>query len=364
MTNTELDPAEIVCSSTALGGAQRAGARRGGVQLGGTEGAVAAAGDLEVLEPREVPLGGPRAMTVRRTLPQKTRSLIGPWCFADHYGPQDVAVTGGMAVPPHPHTGLQTVSWLFAGEIEHRDSVGSHALVRPGELNLMTAGRGIAHSEVSTAGTSVLHGVQLWVALPEPHRFTAPAFEHVVPQTATESGISVRVFLGSWLGTRSPATAFSPILGAELVIQEGVSVDLPLQADFEHGLLVDAGDPTVCGFPVPPASMGYLPPGRKSLRISAGRAGPVRALLLGGLPLGERIVMWWNFIGRTHEEIVEYRRRWMADIGAPAAGAGGDGAGGDGAGGDGERLFGAVAGYSGRPLPAPELPGVRLKPRT
>ncbi|WP_255254039.1 pirin family protein, partial [Streptomyces albidoflavus] len=125
---------------------------------------------VEVLTPREVPLGGPRAMTVRRTLPQRARTLIGAWCFADHYGPDDVARTGGMDVPPHPHTGLQTVSWLFTGEIEHRDSLGVHAMVRPGELNLMTGGHGISHSEVSTPGTRILHGVQLWVALPAAHR--------------------------------------------------------------------------------------------------------------------------------------------------------------------------------------------------
>ena len=149
VTNVELDPAEVVCTTRSAPSAARRDA------------------DLEILEPRDVPLGGLRAMTVRRTLPQKSRSLIGAWCFADHYGPQQVADTGGMTVAPHPHTGLQTVSWLFEGEIEHRDSVGSHAMVRPGELNLMTAGRGISHSEVSTPETTVLHGVQLWVALPD-----------------------------------------------------------------------------------------------------------------------------------------------------------------------------------------------------
>ena len=122
---------------------------------------------VEVLTPREVPLGGLRAMTVRRTLPQRGRTFVGAWCFADHYGPDEVDDSGGMVVPPHPHTGLQTVSWLFAGEIEHRDSAGHQALVRPGELNLMTGGRGVSHSEVSTSGTTTLHGVQLWVALRE-----------------------------------------------------------------------------------------------------------------------------------------------------------------------------------------------------
>ena len=129
--------------------------------------AAAGPGGIEVIAPREVPLGGPRAMRVRRTLPSRQRSLIGAWCFVDHYGPDDVADTGGMKVPPHPHTGLQTVSWLFEGEVEHRDSAGHSAMVRPGELNLMTAGRGISHSEVSPSGATVLHGAQLWVALPD-----------------------------------------------------------------------------------------------------------------------------------------------------------------------------------------------------
>ncbi|MFC6342400.1 pirin family protein, partial [Nocardioides hankookensis] len=120
----------------------------------------APASGVEIMTPRDVPLGGPRAMRVRRTLPQRERSLIGAWCFVDHYGPDDVADTGGMVVPPHPHTGLQTVSWLFTGEVEHRDSAGHHAMVRPGEVNLMTAGRGISHSEVSPPTTTTLHGAQ------------------------------------------------------------------------------------------------------------------------------------------------------------------------------------------------------------
>src|SRR4051794_30446226 len=139
------------------------------------------AGGMEVLTPRDVPLGGLRAMTVRRTLPQRQRSLIGAWCFVDHYGPDDTTTTGGMDVPPHPHTGLATVSWLFTGEVEHRDSHGVHATVRPGELNLMTGGHGIAHSEVSTPDTTVLHGVQLWIALPDHARDAPRDFAHHAP---------------------------------------------------------------------------------------------------------------------------------------------------------------------------------------
>src|SRR5699024_8858206 len=141
MSNVETDPVEQICRNESTDA------------------------HMQVLTARDVPLGGPRAMTVRRTLPQRARSLIGAWCFADHYGPDDVSTTGGMVVPPHPHTGLQTVSWLFSGEIEHRDTLGTVASVRPGELNLMSAGAGIAHSEVSSPATTTLHGVQLWVAL-------------------------------------------------------------------------------------------------------------------------------------------------------------------------------------------------------
>ena len=120
-------------------------------------------------------------MRVRRTLPQRHRSLIGAWCFVDHYGPDEVDRTGGMVLPAHPHTGLQTASWLFGGELEHRDSVGSLATVRPGELNLMTAGRGISHTEVSTPETTLLHGAQLWIALPDDSRHVEPRFEHFAP---------------------------------------------------------------------------------------------------------------------------------------------------------------------------------------
>ena len=144
---------------------------------------------VEILTPREVPLGGLRAMNVRRTLPQRHRSLIGGWCFLDHYGPDDVADSGGMLVTPHPHTGLQTVSWLFTGEIDHVDSAGNAATVRPGELNLMTAGRGISHSEVSTPSTTTLHGAQLWVALPDASRFVEPGFEHYAPPAVDRASL-------------------------------------------------------------------------------------------------------------------------------------------------------------------------------
>ncbi|HEY7813840.1 MAG TPA: pirin family protein [Nakamurella sp.] len=330
MTNVDAHPTELVC-------------RKG-------SDAVRDAGPIQVLEPRDVPLGGIRAMTVRRTLPLKQRSLVGAWCFADHYGPDRVAVSGGMDVAPHPHTGLQTVSWLFEGEIEHRDSVGSHAMVRPGELNLMTAGRGISHSEVSTPATDTLHGVQLWLALPESARDIAPGFEHVVPDEARDGDVRCRVFIGSWLGLSSPATVHSALLGAELIVEPGATVGLPLEVGFEHGVLVDSGDVTVNGAPVGRAAMAYLPLGTRTLTLVTGGS-PARVVVLGGEPFPEEILMWWNFIGRTHDEVVGFRTQWQSEVAAFADGAS-----------PGTR-FGRVVGYPGPPLPAPEMPAVRLRPR-
>jgi quercetin 2,3-dioxygenase len=321
MSNLEAAPAELAC--------------RGGQQ---------GAGGVEVLTARDVPLGGPRAMRVRRTLPQRQRSLIGAWCFADHYGP-DVTTGTGMVVAPHPHTGLQTVSWLFDGEIEHRDSAGSHALVRPGELNLMTSGRGISHSEVSTPATTVLHGVQLWVALPDAHRNVAPAFGHYAELPAADlGGGTARVFLGTLAGLESPVPVYSPLLGAEIALAPRARLSLPAEPAYEHGVLVDAGPVALSGTRLERAELGYLPPGADSVELVNLTDEQARILLLGGAPFAEDIIMWWNFVGRSHEEIAGFRAAWEGETGQ----------------------FGRVEGYAGTPrrLPAPPLPNARLKPRT
>jgi quercetin 2,3-dioxygenase len=307
----------------------------------------------EILDPREVPLGGLRAMTVRRTLPQRQRSLIGAWCFLDHYGPDRVDETGGMMVTPHPHIGLQTVSWLFGGSIEHRDSVGSHALVRPGELNLMTAGRGISHSEVSTDETTVLHGVQLWVALPAAYRDTEPAFAHYAPPVLTGEGWDALVFLGSLLGHTSPVETYSPLVGAELILDGGTRLTPTTDPNFEHGVLVDFGLVRVNGEEVKQNQIAYVAPG-EPLEIDA--ADLSHLLVIGGRPLEEEIVMWWNFVGRDHDEVVQAREDWMAQITDN-----------DGILQDSSEIydgrFGIVKGDTHPPVPAPALPNARLKAR-
>jgi quercetin 2,3-dioxygenase len=282
-------------------------------------------------------------MHVRRTLPQRQRSLVGAWCFADHYGPHDVRHSPGMVVPPHPHTGLQTVSWLFEGEIEHRDSGGVHAFVRPGELNLMTAGAGICHSEVSTARTAILHGVQLWVALPDFDRDTARDFAHHVPQPLSLDGATLRVFVGELNGIKSPVHTFTPLLGAELDVAAGADIALDVDPQLEHGVLVDQGDVEVAGVPINIGNLACQSVGPRTLPITNIGSSVARVMLLGGAPFGEELVMWWNFVGRSHDDIVFYRELWESH----------------------DDRFGAVEGHDGTParLPAPPLPTARLKPR-
>ena len=301
-----------------------------------------------VLEPREVPLGGPRAMLVRRTLPHRELRSVGAWCFVDDYGPSD-PVESPMRVPPHPHTGLQTVTWLLSGEVLHQDSVGSEQLVRPGSLSLMTAGRGIAHAETSTPTSPELRGVQLWVALPDQSRHTVPAFEHhdrlpVHAVGAVGDGVTVTVVLGRVGDAVSPATTYSPIVGADLEVTSGASGDVPVDASFEHAVLALSDDLVVDGEPLARGSLLYLGCGRESVAVSSD-GGPARGLLLGGEPFDEELLMWWNFVGRDHDEVEALREEWQRAVDGAAT------------------RFGRVTAYDGAALPAPALPGTRLRPR-
>lgn len=298
---------------------------------------------------RSVPLGGPRAMQVRRSLPQRAQSLIGAWCFVDHYGPDDVSATGGMVVPGHPHTELQTVSWLFTGEVEHRDTTGTHAFVRPGQLNLMTAGSGVAHSEYSTPATTVLHGVQLWIALPAAHRFADPGFAHYEPPVIDVRGAQARVFLGSLFGQTSPVPAYSALVGAEVTLPPGLSLEVEVDAGHEHGFLCDTGRLAVGGDTAQPGEIVFHPAGFSAVTLRASAPEPTRILVLGGEPFGEQIVMWWNFIGRSHEEVVGFREDWQRERSGQAAGPPG--------------RYGAFPSEWAHTLPAPELPNIRLRSR-
>lgn len=282
-------------------------------------------------------------MSVRRTLPQSQLSMIGAWCFADHYGPDDVGFTGGMDVAPHPHAGLQTVSWLFRGEIEHRDSAGVHAVVRAGECNVMTGGAGICHSEVSTPETMVLHGAQLWIALPDSARHGPRDFQHYAPPEVGLGGATARVFMGTLAGQTSPVRTFTPLLGAEITLAPRTTVNLDVAADFEHGLLVDTAAVRLGDTPLGRNDLGYLPPGASQVTLTNPTDDTARVLLLGGVPFDEPILMWWNFVGREHDEIVAFREAWQVE----------------------SEQFGRIEGYRGpvARIPAPPLPHLRLVPR-
>ncbi len=297
---------------------------------------------VQRIEPKDVKLGPEDSLKVRRTLPSLRRSFVGAWCFVDHYGPEHGVC---MDVPPHPHTGLQTVSWLFDGEIEHRDSSGVHSMVRPGEVNLMTSGYGIAHSEVSTPDRDLLHGVQLWVVLPEAHKDAVREFQHHVPDLIDDDGIRARLLVGSLTGVTSPIHTETGLLGAEVVIDPGTTWEFEVDPGFEHGVLVDSGFVDFDGVRLDRSVLGVRDAGLDSIRLTNPTDRPARIMLLGGEPFDEGVVMWWNFIGRDHEEIVRLRDEWNA---AP------------------EDRFGRVAGYRGptQRLKAPPLPAdLRLKRR-
>ncbi|USR78881.1 pirin family protein [Arcanobacterium pinnipediorum] len=303
--------------------------------------------DIEIITSREVPLGGLRAMSVYRTLPQRQRSLIGAWCFVDHYGPDNVADTGGMDVAPHPHSGLQTVSWLFEGNITHHDSGGNHAVVKPGEANFMTAGNGICHSEVSTQDTTILHGVQLWVALPDSARHGQRRFDHYVPPVIEVDGGQIRTFVGELAGSVSPVPTFTPLLGAEIRINPHSTVVLDINPDYEHGLLVDSGNVDVEGTKVERTELAYSGIGQNRLRIRNSSDEIARTVLIGGQPFTEQIVMWWNFIARDSAELNQMRQAWEEH----------------------SERYGKTEGYIGHDpqglsrIPAPVLPDVTIRPR-
>lgn len=305
---------------------------------------------VELYDAREVPLGGIRGMNVHRALPQRALPMVGAWCFLDRFGPQRTT----MRVEPHPHMGLQTVTWPYAGEIRHRDSIGSDVTITRGALNLMTAGAGISHSEYSLGGGDTdLDALQFWIALPDDRRWGEAAFEQVteLPEVSlvardnasgAASTVAATVVLGELAGVHSPATVYTPIVGAEIMIPAGHSVEVPLTHAWEHALLVVEGAVIVAAGPdtaLAPEQLLYLGIHRTSVVITAEQDALV--FLIGGEPFEADLVMWWNFVGRSHDEIVQAQADWAART---------------------ER-YGHVVGHGDEWIPAPPLPNVHLTPR-
>jgi quercetin 2,3-dioxygenase len=268
---------------------------------------------LEKVTPHTTDVGG---IMVNRVLPRRQRRVIGAWCFLDHIGPaQDSTVD--LHVGAHPHIGLQTFTWMMQGEILHRDSLGSEQVIRPGQVNLMTAGRGIAHTEDALPGQTAMHAAQLWIALPKEHADTAPRFDHYpdLPRWS-EQGVTLTLLTGAYADRNAPTLQFSPLLGLDLASEVAATVELRLRKDFEYGLLPLQGTFQIDGETFGENELVYLGCGRDRLHVNATEQS--RALLVGGAPVEDEVFIWWNFVGHDRATIVEAQNDW--ESGSPRFG--------------------------------------------
>jgi len=254
--------------------------------------------------------------------------MIGAWCFVDHFGPSPRGAHD-VVVGPHPHIGLQTVTWLLSGRIRHRDSLGTDAVISAGQVNWMTAGWGISHAEdgENDPGEAV-HGVQLWVALPDTHRRMPPAFHHdPAPTTFSVGAARVTLIVGRMGVHVASAPALSPLLGADVLLSG--AAELPLEPHFEYGVVGLEGSVSVGEQSLSAGTSVYLGRGRRSLQV----VGDGRVLLLGGVPLDEPVLLWWNWVFRARAEIVQATEQWNA----------------------GDARFGVVVGAGGKRIMAPAV---------
>lgn len=292
---------------------------------------------IQHLAPRTADVGG---IPVNRLMPQRGRRLIGAWCFLDHAGPAVFSTDSrGLRVGPHPHTSLQTFTWMLAGDILHRDSLGSEQVIRPGEVNLMTAGRGITHTEESLSDETKLHAAQLWIALPYAHRDTDPRFDHYpdLPRWQ-DQGVDITLLTGQLNGHKAPTLAFSPLVGADLFAPSDATVRFDLRTEYEYGVLVLEGHLRLDQDTFEPNELAYLGCGLDDIAIEL--AAGTRVLLLGGEPLNEDIFIWWNFVGHSKQEIAEAQQQWEAH----------------------DDRFGDVPGFDGERLMPPPIPW-RVEPK-
>jgi len=264
--------------------------------------------------------------------------MIGAWCFMDHAGPANYSAGQGLTIGPHPHIGLQTFSWMIEGTILHTDSLGYRQWIHPGQVNLMTAGRGISHAEESPADAAGRFQLaQLWIALPKSESDREPSFHHYPDLPLRDrGGFRITVLAGTFAGDTAPAQVFSSLIGLDLTTPGAAATGLPLDSAFEYGVLTLEGEARVDGQSLAPGTLLYFAPGRESLSIESPAAS--RLLLIGGRPFGEEILLWWNFVARSVQEMETATRDWQAGI-----------------------RFGQVHGARGAPLDAPELRGLSLR---
>jgi hypothetical protein len=275
---------------------------------------------------------------IKRALPSRHKRMIGAWCFLDHAGPVSFPQGDGLDIGPHPHIGLQTFTWMIEGTMMHTDSLGSRQLIRPKQVNLMTSGYGISHTEVSPENETRMHAAQLWIALPDDKINMAPAFEHY-PElpVVKEQGTECTVLVGEYLNTQSPVKVHTELVGVDLFAPESSRARLPLNPKFEYGLIALEGQASINGHELTEDNMVVLEPGLQQMQVEIHAGG--RVLLVGGEPFESPILLWWNLVGRSMEELKLAREQWIA----------------------GHERFGSIPSYEGPRLEAPAFPD-RMRP--
>lgn len=253
---------------------------------------------------------------VRRALPSRSRSMVGPFIFVDQFGPAQLGLGAGMDVRPHPHINLATVTWLFEGAIDHRDSLGSAATIRPGQVNLMTAGRGIVHSERSPAeeraAGAKLYGMQTWLALPDGREEIDPAFEAVTDLPVVgDTGAKAIVIMGELWGARAPTTCHSTTIYAEIVLAPGGAMPIEAASADERAVMLVGGEAEIAGQPLGLYELTVLAPGAEMALSSSGGG---RVMLLGGESFATPRHVWWNFVSSSRERIEQAKSDWRAGL--------------------------------------------------
>ena len=284
----------------------------------------------QMIKARQALLG--EKLIISRALPTRERRMIGAWCFLDHFGPLRLQQGHEFDVAPHPHIGLQTFTWMMDGEILHQDSLGSRQLIKARQVNLMTAGRGIAHSEESIHSGGALQGVQLWIALPDSMRYMEPDFKHYSEVPVIEhEGLVIDLMVGELLGVKAPVSVYSPLIGLDINATKPVHTKLPLNPGFEYGILPLESEINIEGSLIDQHKLLYLGCGRTELELNI--PDKARLLLIGGEPFNEEILIWWNFVARNKQEIIEATNNW-----------------------NNHTYFEEVRGYVGKRIAAPIIP--------
>ncbi|WP_336930953.1 pirin family protein [Acinetobacter tandoii] len=270
---------------------------------------------------------------IKRALPSRHKRMIGAWCFLDHAGPVSFPQGDGLDVGPHPHIGLQTFTWMIEGTMMHTDSLGSKQLIRPKQVNLMTAGYGISHTEVAPATETHMHAAQLWIALPDDKQNMAPRFDHY-PELPTleQDQVEFTVLVGEFLNVVSPVKVHTELLGVDMKALASTIIRLRLNPKFEYGFLALEGTAVVNGHELNDDNMLALEPGVTEITVELHEG--ARILLLGGEPFESAILLWWNFVGRTQEELQLAREQWVNQ----------------------DERFGNIPDYDGPRLEAPVFP--------